>query len=154
MKDLFGNEYEEPGEYEIYLASRKWADMRHMKLMAAGFVCERCGISNHSVDLQVHHLTYERLGRERMTDLQVLCPECHVGADVERVVQRKEAKKKGALVQGFKNFLERGSSNMSLSELCRSKRKFLTMLKEKSGNSYSLDLGLLGFNDPDPEWKP
>lgn len=154
MRDLFGNEYEEPDEYTTYLASRKWADIRHAKLMQAGYVCERCGLSNYSVDLEVHHLTYARLGRERMTDLQVLCPDCHVGADTERVVQRREDKKSGALIKGFQNFLDRGHSNLSFSELLQAKRKFLTMLKGKSGNSYSLDLSLLGYNDPDPEWKP
>jgi len=31
----------------------------------------------HFRNLEVHHLTYDRLGDERMDDLEVLCPDCH-----------------------------------------------------------------------------
>ena len=27
--------------------------------------------------MNLHHLTYERLGRENISDLRVLCPDCH-----------------------------------------------------------------------------
>ena len=35
---------------------------------------EVCGVKHR---LQVHHLTYERLGNERDEDLKVLCWACH-----------------------------------------------------------------------------
>ena len=43
---------------------------------------------------------------------------------------------------------------MSVSLLFREKKKFLQFLYKKNGTSYSLDLALMGFTDPDPEWKP
>jgi 5-methylcytosine-specific restriction endonuclease McrA len=35
--------------------------------------CERCG----NFGSELHHRKYERLGRERPTDLEWLCAECH-----------------------------------------------------------------------------
>ena len=37
--------------------------------------CENDGCTNEATD--VHHLTYERLGKERLDDLQALCRKCH-----------------------------------------------------------------------------
>ena len=34
--------------------------------------------------LELHHKTYERLGRERIDDLELLCSSCHKEADRER----------------------------------------------------------------------
>ncbi len=39
--------------------------------------CQACGGAER---LEVHHLTYERLGYERLTDLMVLCHACHAEA--------------------------------------------------------------------------
>lgn len=39
-------------------------------------LCENDGCSNEAK--QVHHLTYERIGKEELEDLQALCPECHM----------------------------------------------------------------------------
>lgn len=159
MRDLFGNEIPEQTDYQRYMASKKWADKRAQKLHEAGYVCQRCGISQHSSDLQVHHLTYDNLGHEPMSDLQVVCPECHEYADAERVQEQTEIKeyrhKHGALAQGFMNFLERGSNQrMTIRDVFFAKQKFLRMLFQKTGQSYKLDLGPLGWKDPDPEWRP
>ena len=43
--------------------------------------------------MEVHHKTYERLGKERRSDLEVLCPRCHRIADRERELQRKKGRK-------------------------------------------------------------
>jgi len=48
----------------------------------AGGRCERCW--ERTRRLEVHHLTYERFGRELLTDLQGLCKPCHDIADEER----------------------------------------------------------------------
>lgn len=45
-----------------------------MKLEQAGFKCENCGSYS---DPNVHHITYVRLGHERLEDLKVLCQVCH-----------------------------------------------------------------------------
>lgn len=159
MRDLFGNEIPEQTDYERYMASKKWDEKRRQKLAEAGYVCQRCGLSAHSVDLQVHHLTYERLGHERMEDLQVVCPQCHEFADAERIFEQAEVKayrkKHGALAEGFKTWLERGNTRAnSVRDVFYAKQKFLTMLFNKTGQSYTLDLGYLGWKDPDPEWHP
>jgi 5-methylcytosine-specific restriction endonuclease McrA len=43
-----------------------------------GAKCERCGRAG---DLELHHKTYERLGNERFSDLELLCNPCHGEAD-------------------------------------------------------------------------
>jgi len=60
--------------YTDYLQTAHWRETRKRKLMAVGCKCERC---NNYRNLEVHHLTYDRLGDERMDDLEVLCPDCH-----------------------------------------------------------------------------
>jgi 5-methylcytosine-specific restriction endonuclease McrA len=60
--------------YSQYLNSFHWRDLRDAKLHSVNDRCEKC---HRRSNLQVHHLTYERLGHERLTDLQVLCESCH-----------------------------------------------------------------------------
>lgn len=45
---------------------------------------QQCDAFHPSENLQMHHLTYERLGHERDEDLVLLCKECHRAADRER----------------------------------------------------------------------
>ncbi len=60
--------------YENYLRSTHWKDVRRQVLMRDKHRCVDCGSRGL---LQVHHLTYDRLGNERMTDLTTLCRSCH-----------------------------------------------------------------------------
>jgi len=78
--------------YEQYLQSPQWRAIREQKLAEAGYRCEfdavggdegwifeqdddgRCSTTD---GLEVHHLTYDNLGRERMEDLKVLCVRHH-----------------------------------------------------------------------------
>lgn len=60
--------------YAHFLASDHWAGMRQRVLERDAGSCTRCP---SKVRLQVHHLTYKRLGRERMEDLTMLCRACH-----------------------------------------------------------------------------
>jgi len=61
--------------YQEYLKSTHWQRVRLDALKRAGYECRACEIDG--VELQVHHLTYKRLGRERPRDLRVLCADCH-----------------------------------------------------------------------------
>lgn len=61
--------------YASYLRSEHWRETRADALDRADHKCESCGDS--SGPLQVHHLTYERVGEEKPDDLQVLCRSCH-----------------------------------------------------------------------------
>ena len=61
-------------EYQEYLKSEHWRKTRARKLEESGNCCEKCPAKHM---LSVHHLTYERLWKELMTDLEVLCDVCH-----------------------------------------------------------------------------
>ena len=67
--------------YEKYIRSTQWKNMRK-DILRLRDRCEGCG-TKHSLEL--HHKTYERLGRELISDLEVLCKSCHETADRERV---------------------------------------------------------------------
>lgn len=60
--------------YEAYLRSPEWQARRRAALARAG---HRCQVCNATAQLQVHHRTYERRGREEPGDLTVLCDGCH-----------------------------------------------------------------------------
>lgn len=60
--------------YESHLSSKYWKDLRKSVYERSDYKCERCG-SCHL--LQVHHRTYERLGCERLDDVELLCLGCH-----------------------------------------------------------------------------
>lgn len=61
--------------YASYLQTRHWARMRRRALERAHFRCEGCPTRSRVLD--VHHLTYARLGCELPDDLMVLCRPCH-----------------------------------------------------------------------------
>lgn len=73
---------EQPGDgeavgkdgYHAYLASDAWQVKRRAALARAGGRCQLC---NSRWSVQVHHRTYDRLGREADGDLIVLCADCH-----------------------------------------------------------------------------
>jgi nucleoside 2-deoxyribosyltransferase len=61
-------------DYGEYLASREWALLRNKRMEMSGGICERC--KTNPAD-QVHHLTYERVKHERISDLRAICRPCH-----------------------------------------------------------------------------
>ena len=71
-------------EYEQYIHSARWKQLRAKALQRANGKCEKCGTSKWSVTLEVHHQTYARFQNESLDDLVVLCPPCHKEADKER----------------------------------------------------------------------
>lgn len=60
--------------YAHYLRSPHWQRIRQLVLSRDGRRCLDCG---GYAGLQVHHLTYERLGSESLVDLATLCTPCH-----------------------------------------------------------------------------
>jgi len=62
--------------YRDYLQTQWWRTRRNQALRDAGYKCAICETKR---DLQVHHTTYERLGRELPEDLEVVCRGCHLG---------------------------------------------------------------------------
>jgi hypothetical protein len=61
--------------YSEYLRTPHWQAIRTRVLQRADGICKRCHVMGRRLD--VHHLTYDRLGREREWDLRVLCDACH-----------------------------------------------------------------------------
>lgn len=61
-------------QYQEYLKSSHWRTMRRKALENAEHSCQLC---NSDSELNVHHRTYDRIGHERLTDVIVLCRDCH-----------------------------------------------------------------------------
>lgn len=66
--------------YLAYLNSPDWRRTRNAALRRAKWQCSRCPSRRN---LEVHHRSYERLGREFDADLEVLCPDCHRGHHID-----------------------------------------------------------------------
>ena len=70
-------------EYQLYIRSEHWLELRKTAIESAEHRCQRCGLPRwvagllYSQDLNVHHRNYERLGSELPGDLEVLCRRCH-----------------------------------------------------------------------------
>lgn len=61
-------------EYKQYLKSKTWKRIREKAMIRAGYKCQLC---NQGGKLNVHHRSYENLGREHASDLITLCEKCH-----------------------------------------------------------------------------
>lgn len=60
--------------YRDYLWSPEWRRKRAARLRVDCYRCTECGSRDN---LNVHHLTYDNRGDERMGDLVTLCGACH-----------------------------------------------------------------------------
>lgn len=60
--------------YDDHINSVKWQVLRNKALRRDNWLCQGCleAAAEH-----VHHLTYERLGKELICDLVSLCSDCH-----------------------------------------------------------------------------
>jgi len=59
---------------DSHYTSTYWREIREQCLARDGYRCRLC---NSPDDLQAHHRTYERFGREELHDLTTLCASCH-----------------------------------------------------------------------------
>jgi len=71
-------------EYHAYLRSPQWREKREAVLKRCGNKCEDCQEERRFNEfvrparaVEVHHLTYERIGRERLSDLIGVCGRHH-----------------------------------------------------------------------------
>lgn len=65
-------------DYGAYIGSQEWAERRRYYVAKALHCCQLCNWrSPDGRGLNVHHRTYERLGREFDSDVIVLCRPCH-----------------------------------------------------------------------------
>ena len=61
-------------QYLEYINSIEWKELSSDIKRSRHYRCEACGSIKR---LQCHHVTYNRLGREKRSDLFVLCRDCH-----------------------------------------------------------------------------
>jgi hypothetical protein len=62
--------------YKQYLNSTHWQKIKTTVYKKR----RKCQICGKSFNLNIHHITYERLGKELLSDLVVLCQSCHYKA--------------------------------------------------------------------------
>ena len=62
-------------KYEEYLKSEIWKESRKRFISKQKKL--ECFCCKLNTNLQVHHRTYARLGKEYLTDLVLLCGDCH-----------------------------------------------------------------------------
>tara|TARA_R110000824_G_scaffold387601_1_gene582948 strand:+ start:110 stop:643 length:534 start_codon:yes stop_codon:yes gene_type:complete len=60
--------------YHSYLNTKEWHDKRNKMLKYANYKCSRC---ENTEKLQIHHLNYNTIGEESLSDLEVVCVSCH-----------------------------------------------------------------------------
>ena len=73
--------------YRNHINSAAWKKLSKLVRRRANHHCERCGCV--SIRLEVHHRCYERFQNESLSDLQALCPSCHILRDQERRARNK-----------------------------------------------------------------
>lgn len=61
--------------YINYLKSDKWKNLRLKILERDNYICQNCKTNKAC---HVHHLTYDRIGRENLEDLIAICLDCHI----------------------------------------------------------------------------
>jgi hypothetical protein len=85
------------GFYTDYLDSSQWQDIRRRVIARAKDSCERCGATaNRKRPLDVHHLTYDRLGHERLSDLVAHCRQCHEHVHGRQFDTESPSKRRGS----------------------------------------------------------
>jgi hypothetical protein len=61
--------------YSDYLKTVHWKNVKEEFTSATGGVCQLCRHPNR--EIQLHHVSYENVGRETHKDIQVICSDCH-----------------------------------------------------------------------------
>lgn len=64
-------------DYKDYLHHPRWKKLRQARLEFDEYRCVVCHRDMRGEPYETHHLTYQRLGRERIRDVVTVCPSCH-----------------------------------------------------------------------------
>jgi hypothetical protein len=64
-------------QYVDYICSEAWRERARLAKEAADYTCQLCGRDDGPVETHHKRSGYARLGCERLSDLVVLCADCH-----------------------------------------------------------------------------
>ena len=100
FKNIVCSTGEIANNYTEYLMTQHWRCLRKIIYELKKQKCQKC--HKEIQEYNVHHLTYKRIGNERITDLQLLCYDCHERIhlskdekiDKEKTKKRKKHSKK------------------------------------------------------------
>ena len=73
-RPYLGNPFMSAIDKKLYMRSDRW---KALKLQVLTIQNNQCKLCSSPYDLHLHHLTYKRLGDEKLSDLAVLCGQCH-----------------------------------------------------------------------------
>jgi len=63
--------------YKDYMESGIWKMRRELYIDHFDGICQHPDCGRHRKPLQLHHLTYQRLGVEALDDVVLVCKTCH-----------------------------------------------------------------------------
>lgn len=92
-------------DYSAYIKSPAWRRTAEAVKRHFGYVCKKCGYAGWNVE--VHHLNYDRLGKELFSDLEVLCKPCHDKADKERAISNQVDHEDNRREAAYKTYMEK-----------------------------------------------
>jgi 5-methylcytosine-specific restriction endonuclease McrA len=82
-------------EYQAYIKSDKWKEIRNFMLAKFNYTCQVCFTKFSRRDLHVHHKHYRNFGNEQIEDLELMCEPCHMKHHHKTdKVEKKAVKKK------------------------------------------------------------
>ena len=137
--------------YKDYLLSRHWIDFRSVCKQNKQYKCYMC--QSKIKKLILHHLTYERLGNENLSDVVFMCHDCHTDVHTLKNFKPKKPKKKNNKKQkknttlqeklqslGYKGYKEylRSSHWKNIKHLCLKKKKYCCFICNESTEILSL----------------
>ena len=82
-------------DYEAYLQTNHWRTLRKQIYDDRNQKCQKC--KKVISDYHVHHVTYERIGKERKSDLKLFCYKCHEKVHLKKDKNRTKASSKKRL---------------------------------------------------------
>jgi len=91
--------------YEARINSLAWRELKSDLVKWRGSKCERCELE--TTMLELHHLNYDRVGKELTSDLQLLCIPCHEIADKERAIIGRRRAYATRYKNGFNTYMDK-----------------------------------------------
>lgn len=92
-------------KYREVLKSKRWKEFAKYAIHQAQGECQRCGMPKKP--LQVHHLHYDTLGHEKLTDVEVVCLDCHPKADEERAKESEIRSQDRQFHNGYETYMRK-----------------------------------------------